>query len=276
LDAIQARCDVIVGSEEAVAGGLTAVMLIILALSAGSTTQTETYNLNQGESNQMSTNLSPIPNGWDKTYTGQRGLNSPPNENEVLYGAYAPDGATCLKVLAYIHDPYFQGTYHSLDREINGQWRAINPGDTVVFSADIWTGASTIGDSSSYNGGLLFVDAYGSGGRGCQINNKGGVGTPVRAGGVYDYQNDAVPWGSGAWVHKTFSWVVPYILSGDNFGDYPLDEQFTPTGFIPILNSSSSDPPHEGAAVYYKNIELYILASGAYATPVLAAPTIST
>jgi hypothetical protein len=56
LDAIQARCDVIVGNEEAVAGGLTAVMLIILALSAGSTTQTETYTLNQGESNQMSTN----------------------------------------------------------------------------------------------------------------------------------------------------------------------------------------------------------------------------
>ena len=162
--------------------------------------------------------------------------------------------------MAYDAYPYV-GLWGYGSREIDSAWTPIHPGDTVVFSAWIWTDASTIGDSEYGHSANIGIDAYGSVGRITQINNKDGIGTPTYSNGVFDYTWVHVPWGSGAWVHVSETWIVPNTLQTDGASAYSNSAGYTvvPCAIIAWIGSGAPDhAPIEGAAIYVRDIELCI------------------
>jgi hypothetical protein len=205
-----------------------------------------------------STNLAPIPNGWTESITGQKGIGDPTFGSKIIYPV-TQGGQTCIKVLAFGAYPY-TGAFGGGDREMNSAWANVKPGDTVVFSAWIWTDASTIGDNNPSHGVEIGMDSYSSGGRLCQINNKNGVGTPTYNGASYDYAMDILGWGSGTWIHMSMTWVVPNSVYYDGFGTASnvFGQAYQPSAIIPWIGAGSSNPGHEGAAMYFCDTELYI------------------
>jgi hypothetical protein len=181
-------------------------------------------------------NLAPLPSGW-----GTPGWMP---SSDFIYPV-TRSGQTRAKIL---DSGLSSGT---CDREIDSNWIAVSPGKVVYLSAWLWTESSTIGDNGdSWWGAAMGLDAYSNSGRICEVDPQNGIGTPDRVNGVYATWKDMVPWGSGAWVHLTMTWTVPSTLSSDGFGDYPLDAQVAPTGFIAWITGFSSNPGHEGAAIY--------------------------
>ena len=86
-------------------------------------------------------NLASMPNGWTESITNQRGIGDPTFGSKVIYPV-TKGGQTSMKLLAYGAYPY-TGTFSSVDREINSAYMRISPGETVVFSAWVWTDSST-------------------------------------------------------------------------------------------------------------------------------------
>jgi hypothetical protein len=203
-------------------------------------------------------NLASMPNGWTESITVQRGIGDPTFGSKIIYPV-TQGGQTCMKLLAYSTYPY-TGTYGICDREIDSAYRSIHPGDTIVFSAWLWTEASSIGDQSSKQGIGIALDAYGSGGRINQINNKNGIGTPDYSNGVFDYDMGYLPWGSGGWVHFSMTWTVPSTLQTDSASNYSNSAGYTvvPCGIIPEICGGSASPGQERAAAYIYGTELYI------------------
>ena len=199
-----------------------------------------------------------MPEGWTYSATGQRGIGDTTFGSKIIYPV-TQGGQTCLKVLAYGAYPY-TGAFGPGDREMNAAWTSVKPGDKVVFSAWIWTDTSTIGDTDSSHGVEIGMDAYGSGSRINQINNRNGVGTPDYSNGVFDYTYVVVPWGSNAWVHLSMTWTVPNTLQTDGPSNYGNSAGYSavPCAIIPWMGAGSSNPGHEGAAMYVYGTELYI------------------
>jgi hypothetical protein len=207
-----------------------------------------------------STNLAPLPNGWTESLTGSRGIGDSQFGSKIIYPVTQSGYSNCLELLAYDSYPYV-GLWGYGSREIDSAWTSVQPGDTVVFSAWIWTDASTIGDNDVTHGAKIGMDAYSSGGRLCQINNDNSVGTPTYNGVTYNYNIDSVGWGSGTWIHMSMTWVVPNSVYYDGFGTASnvFGQAYAPTAIIAWIGSGAPDhAPIEGAAMYVRDIELCI------------------
>lgn len=208
-------------------------------------------------------NIAPLPQGWDETLTHQRGL------NDNTYASYYGDACTypvsfggysdVLKLLHYSPDYTLYNS--AADREINSAWTSIPTGSTLVFSAWVWTEASTIGDThSDQMGATLGIDLYGPEGRICEVENKNGVGVALTHNGIYDdYGRDTVQWGSGRWVQLSMTFTMPSQVPMDH-----SPERWEPYGmydvgaFIPWICGNSESPGNEQAAIYIRDIQLYI------------------
>ena len=200
-------------------------------------------------------NLASIPDGWTESKTGQRGIGNAQFGSKIIYPV-VKDGRTAIKLLAFGAQPYL-GDFVSCDREINSAWRSIKAGDTIVFFGWFWTEPSTVGDTVYWRGANFGYDAYGSGGRIAPIFNNKGVGTPVYSGGVANWDEDCVPWGSGKWVYRQFTWVVPATVESDGAGS-PVGTKIVPTAMIPWIVGDSQFVGQEGAAIYVADVGLYI------------------
>ena len=154
------------------------------------------------------------------------------------------------------------------DRELNGQWMDINPGDRIIFTAWFMTTASSQGDTSNVHGGCLDIDMYGG-------NNPNGV---TRICGIMDADGTSnyytcgipspttcVPWGTGTWTQVTMDFVVPSTYAADGYsgsGGYAAGTPVVPSGFIPVIyggsNSWIGGSPENGI-IYVSNTEIYII-----------------
>jgi hypothetical protein len=138
--------------------------------------------------------------------------------------------------------------------ELDGHWTSINPGDHIVFSVWIWSGASSIGDTNPEHGAKFGLDFYANG-RICEIATPDGQTT------YPSYPNMAsnvVPWGSGQWVHKTMDFVVQSSYVADPWGAYTAGQVVAPTGFIPWFGGYTSNTSGEMGSAWIYGTELYI------------------
>jgi hypothetical protein len=203
----------------------------------------------------MSVNLAPIPNGWDHSITGQRGIHSSPY---IIYPV-TQDGRTAIKME---RDPIYVTTNNavSVSNELNALWLAIKPGDHIVFKMWLWSEDSTVGDNgNAYAGAMMGIDVYGGLGRICGLSTPDGQCawpnyTPA-------YTQNIVPFGSKTWTQKVMDFTVqptyiadPYNPSGGN----PVYAQVVPNGMIPTLNLYTHNPTTENACIYVADVELYI------------------
>jgi hypothetical protein len=287
LDAIQARCDVIVGSEEAVAGGLTAVMLIILALSAG-TSQTETYTLNQ----QAPTPNIIIDNQGEGTMTDNLAVIPTNFQAEIDYWDYIVYDTTVKHGTSNsirLDADYVRGT-----RECNRPWLNLSPGMRVVFGVWCKTNPET---NTLYTGGRIGIDLYAACEEGVYIcdglpRDLTNIGGTICSGDLPSDHFDAggenpntilgnpaattfkVPWGTD-WTYIQYDLIVPNTdYFKRNNGEWLFDDHHS-TKIIGCLAWFDARELTESTAWFADSV-FYVLSSGPYATPTLAAPTVTT
>lgn len=199
-------------------------------------------------------NLAPVPEGWTKSITKQRGIGS---SSSIVYPVYW-QGRTAIRL-----DPdpdYIARWGWPVTNEINSAWFSIKPGDHIVFKMWLWTTSSTVGDDGNpfAGGAMMGIDVYGNG-RICGLTTPDGKCawpdyTP-------EYTQNIVPFGSGAWIQKTMDFIVQDYYIADPFnveGGHEAYEHVVPTGMIPTLNINTHNPNTEKASIYLADTELYI------------------
>jgi hypothetical protein len=168
------------------------------------------------------------------------------------------EGQTAIKFTDY--GPPYAGPNGGVDRELDAPYVSVKAGDIVVFKALLWTEASNIGDTSSYHGADIEIDAFNGNNRICAVNNNNGVGTGDYNNGVWA-PYAVIPWGSGKWVQLSMTWTVPNTLQSDGYNGangYSLGTVVQPNRFGAIIQAFSSNPGAETAAVYICGTELYV------------------
>jgi len=132
--------------------------------------------------------------------------------------------------------------------ELDGQLVSIAPGDTLYFSAYVWTASGSLGNSGYPYGGHVEVDMFGPDGRICGIDSTDG--TPLYP--TYPASDTAtcVPPNSGGWVKVTYDFTVASQYEADPWnyvtgGGYAEGKMVTPTGFVMCINWCSSNPSAE-------------------------------
>ena len=205
-------------------------------------------------------NLTPFPTGWEAPSIGGTssawsvGLSGVTNvvlDNSVLY-----NGQPTIRI-----DP--TGSSTDPDRENDGPWITVHPGDHLVFSGWVKTQASTIGDTYMYHGICLGVDFYGANGRICGVSSP--TGQPWTPSGGYPSDNGAefVSWGHTSWVQIKIDFTVASQYPADTFGSgfgtnfaYSVGQMVAPVALIPYfwcMNSSG-----DTASAWFAGAVLYI------------------
>ena len=205
-------------------------------------------------------NLTPFPTGWETPSIGGTssawsvGLSGVTNvvlDNSVLY-----NGQPTIRI-----DP--TGSSTDPDRENDGPWITVHPGDHLVFSGWVKTQASTIGDTYMYHGICLGVDFYGANGRICGVSSP--TGQPWTPSGGYPSDNGAefVSWGHTSWVQIKIDFTVASQYPADTFGSgfgtnfaYSVGQMVAPVALIPYfwcMNSSG-----DTASAWFAGAVLYI------------------
>jgi hypothetical protein len=123
--------------------------------------------------------------------------------------------------------------------ESNGNWTAAKPGDHVVFTAWIKTGASTQAGGAQYgDGARIGIDFYSDVGR---IGQYCADGTPAWDSVGNNASFDAtrawvVPFGSD-WTKRTMDFIMPNFVTSDgvSIAGYTAGQQVESTGFIPWM-----------------------------------------
>ncbi len=207
-----------------------------------------------------STNLAPLPSF--SVSSGSYSVNG--NPTYIKYPVTV-NGQTAIEML---RNPATAVCSSSDDRELNGQWIDINPGDRIVFTAWFITTASSQGDTSNVHGGCLDIDMYGG-------NNPNGVNRIcgiMASDGTDNYYTNGipspttcVPWGTGTWTQVTMDFVVPSTYAADGYsgsGGYAAGTPVVPSGFIPVIyggsNSWIGGSPENGI-IYVSNTEIYVI-----------------
>jgi hypothetical protein len=219
-----------------------------------------------------SSNLASIPNAnyWSYPNSGGWSINNPwtaggyASKNYYQYPVVKA-GQTAIQLL---NDPALIANRHgSNSAELDGPLTSVNIGDVVTFSAWIWMDKSSIGDTNPSHGGAFGVDMYGSGGRICQIDyDSDGIVRPDYIAGCntypysggYDNSNLMyVPFGTGGWVHRSFSFTVANTYQQDGFGN-TIGTVVKPTGFVAWFDIVTKNPTSEMANMWIYGTELYI------------------
>jgi hypothetical protein len=157
------------------------------------------------------------------------------------------------------HNPTYPSQWYAGpgDRELDGSYITIHPGDHIVYKAWLWTDASTTGDSSVYSGAVMGLDIYGSNGRLCEISTPDGT-TTYPTYPLAHLQN-IVPWGSYRWVQVTVDFTVQWQYMADPWGAYGSGGTYaTPIAFIPYIAGDSTHATSEYGRMYVAGTELYI------------------
>jgi len=141
-------------------------------------------------------NLGDIPDDWGLSY------GSGPQIIGVDY-SFGHDGKPSLTLA-----PHVEGVDVNRDREIDGTWYPVTPGDRVVASVWIWVGDSADGSTSIYDGGRFGTDWYAHSSVGFGI-----VGSRPNWGTMHG--DSMVNWGTKQWVKKTWDFIIPDVYYTD-------------------------------------------------------------
>ena len=174
------------------------------------------------------------------------------------------DGQTAIEML---RNPATAAWKSDDDRELDGSYVPVSPGDTIVFSVWFLTTPSSEGDTSNVHGGCIDIDMYGG-------NNPSGndriCGIMTSDGTDNYYTNGApsattcVPWGTGTWTQVTMQFTVPSTYAADGYsgnGGYAAGTQVVPSGFIPVIYGASNSwigGTPENGIIYVTNTQLYV------------------
>jgi hypothetical protein len=201
-------------------------------------------------------NLATTPTFWRCSYSGQMlaiGSSDAATAASISYPV-TKGGQTAIELR---HNPTVLVYGGPNDRELDGAWTPIRPGDHIVYSAYLWADPSSIGDTFWRAGANFGLDFYSNNGRICEIA------TPT---GITSYPNwpssmsqTVVSPGSGGWVHIKIDFTVQSQYLADPYtGGQPADVMITPTGIVPWINWVSSNPSAESAKMWIYGTELYI------------------
>jgi hypothetical protein len=202
------------------------------------------------------TNIAVIPSYWDTPgawgiYTGY---------------AYYPvtwQGQTTIEL---VRDPNYvsmcqsNGWYAGI-YEMDGNKVSVNPGDHIVYSAWIWTGTSTIGQSNGW-GCAMGIDVYAPNGRLCELDG---------ANGAENYDGSVsrlmVNWGSGAWVQLKMDFTIQSQYKADSTAGYTRGTLVTPTAIIPWFLGQGY---YTGSVMTSEAANSYIYGTILYINPTLS------
>jgi len=206
-------------------------------------------------------NLTPFPTGWEAPSIGGTssgwsvGLSGVTNvvlDNSVLY-----NGQPTIRISP-------TGSSIDPDRENDGPWITVHPGDHLVFTGWIKTSASSIGDTYIYHGCAMGLDFYGAKGRITGCSSPTGKTNPSSSSGPWPSDNGGtfVSWGKG-WTQVRMDFVVqsqyPADYLGSGFGTnfaYSPGTKVTPTALIPFF--SVMDSSGEQGVAWFAGAVLYI------------------
>jgi hypothetical protein len=173
------------------------------------------------------TNYTPFPLAWvhPDAVTPTGGLSCghsvgnpySDDSNLVLDSAVPYNGVASIRI--------DKATAFNTVREVNGPWQAISPGNHIVFSCQLKTGTSSLGDSdTSEHGVRIGIDLYeaGTGHRITAIQSPDG--TPAR---VKDRvpewaanQDDCfIHWSNYGFLEITIDFTVAATYTGDGYGE---------------------------------------------------------
>ena len=93
-------------------------------------------------------NLADIPYDWSLTY-------GPGPQIIGLDYDFTRGGSPSITI-----GPHVDGVDGNAERECDGTWYSVKPGDRIVAKVWIWVGNSADGDTSPYSGGRLGMDLY--------------------------------------------------------------------------------------------------------------------
>jgi hypothetical protein len=197
-------------------------------------------------------NLAPVPDGWTKSITNQRGIGS---SSSIVYPVYW-QGRTAIRLDS---DTDYIAIGWPDTNEINSALFSIKPGDHIVFKMWLWSESSTVGDDRNpYSGAMMGIDVYGNG-RICGLTTPDGKCawpdyTPA-------YTQNIVPFGSGEWIQKTMDFIVQDTYIADPFNPpsgHSAYDVVVPNGMIPTLTIYTHNTNTEKASIYLADTELYI------------------
>jgi len=143
--------------------------------------------------------------------------------------------------------PHVEGVDMNADREIDGTWLPVTPGDHVIANCWILVGDSGEPDPTAWEGGRLGMDFYARTSIGYTI-------VLSRPAWNAEHIDSVVKWGTKTWVKKTWNFIVPDTY----FTEHREGEIFAPIQIDSMVLwldvRSYTDPGN----VYFADGELYI------------------
>jgi hypothetical protein len=135
-------------------------------------------------------NLAVIPDDWYLTY------GSGPQIIHLDYNVYRTSPPSIRL------DPHVDDVDVNYQRECDGKWYTVKPGDRIVAKCWIFCGDSGIGDTDPYNGARLGMDLYAHTSQGYGI-----VDSYPHDG--QEHLDSEVNWGTKTWTQKVWDIIVP-------------------------------------------------------------------
>jgi hypothetical protein len=210
-------------------------------------------------------NLAVIPGFW--SYSGQvaaqgwgeaHSVGSPTESRYFAYPVTQGGRQNCIEM---DHNPVCTA-YEPDESELDGTFVKIQPGDHVVFTVWLWTGAATTTETNSRSGAVIGIDMFGSSGRIGELSSSDGKETYPNYPATM--QNVVVHYGSNAWVQVTMNFVVQSQYMADPWSGvaggqaYSAGTMVTPTHCCPWICGFSSSPSNEYAKIYVCGAQLTI------------------
>jgi hypothetical protein len=221
------------------------------------------------------TNLAPIPNAsfWSYPTSGGWSIGNPWTGNGYASANYylypiTKGGQTSIQLDS---DPAINTEPWGESAELDGPYVSIAPGDVVYFSAQLWVGTSTVGDTNKWDGAIIGCDIQNNNERVCQIDNDvdgvvrpdyiSGDNTAPYSGGYDTAGVQTVNFGSGAFVTLSFSFTVAASYQADGYLGYSTGS-YAPTSFAPWIVLHTANPTTEMANLWIANTVIYVNPSG--------------
>jgi hypothetical protein len=214
-------------------------------------------NLRMSQSQYAGTNLAAIPAFWTNTGWGIGSTIGGGAAADMCTYPVTQGGQTCIKVSP---NAYYISTGDGggvADCEMDGVWTSINVGDHIYWTAQIWTGSSSVGDNGNpLLGARIALDFYGPNGRICEIATPTGI--PSYPNYPASMAQCTVSPDSNGFVTVTLDFIVQSQYEADPWGGYTAGTMVTPTSFVPWFAWYSSNINAETASFWIASTTLYI------------------
>jgi hypothetical protein len=183
-------------------------------------------------------NLAVIPDDWELTY------GSGPQIIHLDYNV-AYDGDVSIRL-----DPHTSSDVNT-NRECDGTWYDVKPGDHIVASVWILVGDSSTGDTSPYDGARLGMDMYAHTSQG-----YGEVdGYPQTS---QEHIDGMVDWGTNTWTQKTLDITIPSTYYTSVVIGGTTTETCNPVQVDSFVLWLQVLQPTDGGLAWFANAVLYI------------------